>query len=397
MKWPSFLALLSLGAPMVSAQGGPANNTDVNVVVYPGCAIDDYYSGLSSTDLSQWTREELQALLQETHRGVLPVTGATGEDDIYYAIMDLDRGNEVGKVRLVYRDVEMNAFPFADPNYWDVERLWSAEKGTDRPSPAFTDVHHIKPGDRTVQLKKRNRAGTIITNFGMCDTVEFLDRCVQPATDETAETCAEDGKIWQPPENSRGKIARALMYMDLRYQDLELRDCGPFNNALGYLSQLLEWHTQFPADDEEKRRNSQACGRWQGNRNPFVDHPELAEALYGQPQEIISGQRTYPSCLDIPTQAPTAEPNECQALGEGNVPFFVVNTDDPDEVIFKALTNIPEGLELFLTDRAWNGTQFVEGVDDEGTVVVSKPDFSAFYILGIGSHLCFLFFLLPTL
>ena len=43
----------------------------------------------------------------------------------------------------------------------------------------------------------------------------------------------------------------------------------------------------------------------------------------------------------------------------------------PDEVFFLALENIAGGMELYMTDEAWNGTGFVQDVTDEGTVVVS--------------------------
>lgn len=355
--------LLSLWALSVSGH----NASDVNVVLFSNCDLTDYYAGLSGNATS-WSRSDLQALLNRTDRNILPVTGANkGDDDIYYALMDLDRAGELGKVQLVYRDIAMDDTPFADPLYWSIERLWSPYRGTDLPSRAFTDVHHLKPADSTVLLKKDGK----IFNYGMCGTVESRDACVEPATDETAPGSAQDGKIWQPPPASRGEIARALLYMDLRYDGLELRDCGPFENSIGYLSQMLKWHAEYPPNAEEVRRSHQACARWQGNRNPFVDYPELAKALHGDPQDIISGERTYPSCVEIPTSAPTASPNHCVDMGRGNVPFFLVDTEDPDLIILLPMYDIPGGLELFLTDQAWNGTHLLEGdLKNEGTIMV---------------------------
>ncbi len=42
---------------------------------------------------------------------------------------------------------------------------------------------------------------------------------------------------------------------------------------MGMLSTLLQWHIQDPVDDLERRRNS-VVYLFQGNRNPFIDHPE---------------------------------------------------------------------------------------------------------------------------
>lgn len=63
--------------------------------------------------------------------------------------------------------------------------------------------------------------------------------------------------------------------------------------------------------------------------------------------------------------------DDCTSIGEGSVPFFLVNTEEPDEVIFLALEKLPGNLELFLTDQAWNGTKLEENVPEEGTLFVS--------------------------
>lgn len=299
--------------------------------IYDNCDVDTYYESLmaESTDPTQWSRESLTALVKDTHRNILPTNGArVGDDDVYAAIIDLDPGEGNGTVRLLYRNIDMGDTPYANPLYWNVERLWPEERGYNSFSPAYTDVHHVKPADSTVLLLK----GLLL--FGMCDTVEYADACVSPANDETAPDTAQDGKIWQPPAVFRGQIARALLYMDLRYEQLTLKDCGPFTNAMAYRSQLLQWHAEFPPDEMEMERNNKACGRWQGNRNPFIDYPELAVALHGEPEDIMEGTRTYPSCIaNFPTQAPTATPNECGSIRRGDIPVFLVNTDDPDDVI----------------------------------------------------------------
>ena len=101
----------------------------------------------------------------------------------------------------------------------------------------------------------------------------------------------------------KGDMARAVMYMAIRYEggdhpgngqsepDLELTD----NRALivptsaspaymGRLSTLLEWHQADPPDAAERARN-EVVFNFQGNRNPFIDHPEWATAaLFGSTQ-----------------------------------------------------------------------------------------------------------------
>ena len=168
----------------VSGQDGTDNaiETETPVTFFDNCDADVYYSELlaGDSDPTQWSRESLENLVRSTHRNQLPVTGdLSGDDDVYHAIIDLDPGATEGTVLLVYRETEMGAFPNANPLYWDVERLWPAERGYNRFSPAFTDVHQVKPADSTVLLPKgillwHVRHGRICRR--LCVTRQFRNR-----------------------------------------------------------------------------------------------------------------------------------------------------------------------------------------------------------------------------
>lgn len=81
-----------------------------------------------------------------------------------------------------------------------------------------------------------------------------------------------DGRF--EPEYGKGTVARALMYFLLRYPGMIHKT---FLRKIDH-SLLLRWHQQFHVDIYEKHRN-QAIFLIQGNRNPFIDFPELAEEL----------------------------------------------------------------------------------------------------------------------
>ena len=78
----------------------------------------------------------------------------------------------------------------------------------------------------------------------------------------------------------RGDVARICFYMYLKnYPDLTLSDNPTGDYAFGYLSDLLEWNKADPVDDFEKQRNDRIyC--YQQNRNPFIDHPEIADIIF---------------------------------------------------------------------------------------------------------------------
>ena len=48
-----------------------------------------------------------------------------------------------------------------------------------------------------------------------------------------------------------------------------------------YLELLISWHMQDPVSRKERSRNN-AAFEYQGNRNPFVDHPELVREIWGR-------------------------------------------------------------------------------------------------------------------
>ena len=107
---------------------------------------------------------------------------------------------------------------------------------------------------------------------------------------------------WETWIGRRGDVARALLYMDVRYEggthgntgssepNLILTDNLSLITAsntgsnesvayMGMLSVLLQWHAEDPVDDFERAGHEVVYG-YQGNRNPFIDHPEWADCLY---------------------------------------------------------------------------------------------------------------------
>ncbi|MDR1697980.1 MAG: endonuclease [Erysipelotrichaceae bacterium] len=79
----------------------------------------------------------------------------------------------------------------------------------------------------------------------------------------------------------RGDVARILFYMYVRYDGLRLNDELDVNDdlSMGKLSSLLRWCFEDPVDAFEKQRNDRIY-EYQGNRNPFIDHPEYASILF---------------------------------------------------------------------------------------------------------------------
>jgi len=81
----------------------------------------------------------------------------------------------------------------------------------------------------------------------------------------------------------RGDVARAVFYIAVRYNGLNVVNGFPSETPTGYigdLSTLLAWNVTDRSDDFEMNHNN-VVYNWQKNRNPFVDYPILADYVFG--------------------------------------------------------------------------------------------------------------------
>jgi predicted extracellular nuclease/endonuclease I len=155
---------------------------------------------------------------------------------------------------------------------WNREHSWPSSHGFgDSAFEAYSDIHHLRPSDVGVNATRGN--------------LDFDDS-------DNAVTAAPgnfvDGDSFEPRNAIKGDVARMMFYMDTRYEnlgdltpDLILVDTftDTDSNALGRLCRLWAWHVADPVDAFEEARNN-AIYEFQGNRNPFIDHPEWAALFY---------------------------------------------------------------------------------------------------------------------
>jgi endonuclease I len=388
-------------------------------VLFSGCDVTDYYANLTLLDLSAWSREALVLLLFTTHRRVLPYTGRNGDsdDDVWQALIDLDQSDssDATLVQLLYSNgTPVPAFPHGTPATWNREHIWPKSRGVGYDGADFTDVHNLRPADWNVNAVRSN------LYFGNCMDSE----CQAPADDEAANDTAKNSDLFTPPARDRGNVARALLYMDIRYSaanndnmDLSLTDCPEAATAtrsgqdddevttteMAYLSALLQWHWDDPVDAREVERNSRSCSRWQGNRNPFVDFPELATHLFGDlaPSENCTSTTpaTAPTSLDdaaSPVTAPVVPPTLANAsveflLQPGDIMIVGVQSDNPDWVALLTLRNVPVSTMLLLTDNVWikaHSSYEAAFRSNEGSLVLTIPaDLPAGTVFGYGPSL----------
>lgn len=107
-----------------------------------------------------------------------------------------------------------------------VHHRWPKSLGVGDSGPDYSDIHHMRPEDCNVNSARGNLL------FANCGIAAPASECTEPAHPEASADTGRDKVAFQPPSRSRGDIARALMYMELRYGgdevatlDLILTDC----------------------------------------------------------------------------------------------------------------------------------------------------------------------------
>jgi endonuclease I len=252
----------------------------------PGAVFADPPPGYYDTAEGK-TGAALRLALHQIIDDHAPLSYGGGATQTRGAIESLDESpNDPGSVRLVYSGFNVLKSTFGSGDgHWDQEHLWPRPFGTAAGAP-LSDVHHLRPCDSTVNDSRGNLL------FDESDPNATGYRV--PAHDEAPGT-SRDGNSWEPREVEKGDIARAMLYMDVRYEgdagepDLRLTDdLGSIvsgNTNMGRLTTLLEWHLLDPPDDAERTRNDGVYS-YQVNRNPFVDRPEWVTEVFGHPLRL---------------------------------------------------------------------------------------------------------------
>ena len=213
---------------------------------------------------------------------------------IKYSSKDFDTSDAISKlysdpknrnnVILIYSRRSEAILNFGTSNGWNREHIWPNSYGIDKRGPAYSDLHNLQPADASVNSSRSNKI------YDFSDTKD--SKFKKPGHPE-AKMTNKDSDSWEPPAKVRGDIARAVFYMDLRYNgdnpnekdliltnDLSLIDSD--NNFFGKLNTLINWHFNDPVDEKESFRNDLIFSEYQKNRNPFVDFPDWVEEIYGK-------------------------------------------------------------------------------------------------------------------
>ncbi len=193
------------------------------------------------------------------------------------------------------------------------------------------DLHHIFPTDGYVNQGRSNYPYGEVAGSGSGVTTY--------QNGSKLGLCKSDvgysGKVFEPIDEYKGDFARAYFYMSTRYyrEDSDWGSSGMTTKANlkdWAVTMLLRWSDADPVSQKEIDRNEVVYGI-QGNRNPFIDHPEYAHMIWdpnwsGMPYAITCATGLSNGSISAPSQAVggtivtlTATPAQGYMLGSWNV------------------------------------------------------------------------------
>jgi endonuclease I len=242
----------------------------------------------------------LKTALYNIIKGHVQYSYTEDTTDVWDILKQTDRDiNDSAKVIEIYTGWSVNAAQeYNGGNGWEREHVWAkVHGGFDTYPPAGTDVHHIRPINGNVNGARNSRY------FASCSTPYLYNGT------PTGNYTSTSQWVWQPRNEDKGDIARMILYMATRYEgengepNLEIVDTIPSNNndpspIMAKLSDLLQWHIEDPVDNWEIRRNNIIYYNYQHNRNPFIDHPEYVDLIWGT--SYISEYKPNPKIFIYP-------------------------------------------------------------------------------------------------
>ncbi len=147
-------------------------------------------------------------------------------------------------------------------------------------TPMYTDLFHLYPSDGYVNGRRGNDP------FGEVGTATYTSNNGYSKLG-TSSFPGYTGQVFEPTDSMKGDFARTYFYMVTAYDNKVASWSSPHLNGTQYpaftdwtIAMFLKWNSEDPVGPRERARNEAVYGI-QHNRNPFIDHPILAEYIWG--------------------------------------------------------------------------------------------------------------------
>lgn len=212
--------------------------------------------------------------------------------------------------------------------------------------PMYTDLFHLYPTDIKVNGQRSNYP------FGECSGGTRLTNGQWYGKGKLGKSTFSgySGTVFEPDDEYKGDFARTYFYMVTCYKN-ELPN-WPGSPQLDYstnnykafstwsINLLVKWARQDPVSEKEIKRND-AVYSIQGNRNPYIDNPELFEYIWGNKQGEPWGGEV------IPTDPTIISPENGSTIAMGST---TIGTELTSTVTFQG-KHLKNGFTLTMSDN----------------------------------------------
>jgi len=270
--------LLGYVNSIVSKTGSSDDGDDIDDGDDTGDTGNDYvgdeeYTGNYYTSVDSLTGEDLEDGLHDLEIATQK-TWVSYSAGLKTHLPNSDKGSN-GQVELFYN---------GQSGDWNREHVWpkSLTNGTFVETGAGCDIQHIRPtNSNNNSTRGNNQYGEVSYSTGSIARADGGQNLYNSST-------------FEPADGIKGDAARIIMYVYVHYSNalgsnpgsekytgnLQITDVISANGETAAWNLLRSWSASDPVSSIERQRNNYAFSI-QGNRNPFIDHPSYADAIWG--------------------------------------------------------------------------------------------------------------------
>lgn len=273
-------------------------NSNKEVTITEAAAPSNYYSSITSNmkgdtlkvalyniikNHDKQSYDGLEVAMKVTDRDYNLSPIGTDDDDPYMYLMYADYNGSKSTAQKWSKSQGSYGTTEQGKYVWNKEHIWAKSNGFDTKSlPAYSDLHHLRASDWKCNNTRSNYP------FGNVSSHTTSNASYDWTGSRRTDNYLSNG-VFEPRDSDKGDVARALFYMATRYYsgDGSGGTCLSLTSGTdssggkwGYLDTLLAWHEADPVDEFEAHRNDLIYEQFQHNRNPYIDHPEYARAVF---------------------------------------------------------------------------------------------------------------------
>lgn len=258
-----------------------------------------YYDGTAGLH-SLFLKNKIHQIISKNtiswNYGDLPLWYESTDRDSFYendgSLLDLYSENPAGAdpYNYTYESPSLISGASSEGLGWNREHTFSQSLFYGN-YPMYSDLHFVIPTDARVNQRRSNYPFAVVNSSPTFTSLNG-SKVGLSVTDGYTLT------VFEPIDEFKGDFARIFFYIATRYEDLipffdTSNARNPFESRAEIairpwqINLLMSWHLSDPVSEREIHRNN-AVYAIQGNRNPFIDHPEWVADIWETSTDMVA-------------------------------------------------------------------------------------------------------------